>query len=104
MALGIITTLVREKRYGFIAPDDGSADVYFRAHAVAGGTMDPLSEGERVFFEIESAAPDDTRGPRARLVAPYQGRPPETSPTVEAFRPVRRHPSSRAKKPSWRKG
>ncbi len=104
MPLGIITTLVREKRYGFIAPDDGGADVYFRAHAVAGGTMEPLSEGDRVFFEVETAMPDDTRGPRARLVAPYHGRPPEASPTVEPFRQMRRHPSSRAKKPSWRKG
>lgn len=71
MPLGIITTLVREKRYGFIAPDDGSVDVYFRAPAVVGGTLDPLSEGDRVFFEIENAASDDQRGPRARLVAPY---------------------------------
>ncbi|HEX7449262.1 MAG TPA: cold shock domain-containing protein [Pirellulales bacterium] len=104
MPLGIITTLVREKRYGFIAPDDGGADVYFRAHAVVGGTMEPLSEGDRVLFEVESATPDDARGPRARLVAPYTGRPPEASPAVEPYRSLRRHPSSRAKKPTWRKG
>lgn len=104
MPLGIITTLVPERRYGFIAPDDGGADVYFRAHAVVGGTMEPLSEGDRVLFEVESATPDDTRGPRARLVAPYTGRPPEASPAVEPYRPLRRHPSSRAKKPTWRKG
>lgn len=103
MPLGIITTLVREKRYGFIASDDGGADVYFRAPAVVGGTLDPLSEGDRVFFEVENAASDDRRGPRARLVAPYHGRPPEVPPTVEPFRSLRRHPSSRAKKPTWRK-
>ena len=104
MPLGIITTLVREKRYGFIAPDDGGADVYFRAPAVVGGTLDPLSEGDRGFFEIDKAASDDQRGPRARLVAPYHGRPPEVPPAVEPFRPLGRHPSSRAKKPTWRKG
>lgn len=103
MPLGIVTTLVREMRYGFIAPDDGGADVYFRAHSVVGGTLDPLSEGERVFFEVENAAPDDQRGPRARLVAPYYGRPPEVPPAIEPFRPLHRHSSSRAKKPSWRK-
>lgn len=104
MPLGIITTLVREKRYGFIAPDEGGDDVYFRVQAVVGGTLDPLSEGDRVFFETEAIASTETRGLRARLVAPYHGRPPEASPTVEPFRPLRRHPSSRAKKPSWRNG
>lgn len=103
LAQGIITTLVKHQRYGFIAPDAGGRDVYFRTFALAGATLDQVDEGDRVLFELEPDSDADERGPRARTVRPYQGRPVSTGPTADTFRPLPRHRASRAKKPGWRK-
>ena len=102
-AQGIITTLVKHQRYGFIAPDAGGRDVFFRTFALTGATLDEVDEGDRVLFELEPGSEADERGPRARTVRPYQGRPVSTGPTADTFRPLPRHRSARAKKPGWRK-
>lgn len=102
LAQGIITTLVKHRRYGFIAPDAGGHDVFFRSSALAETTLDELDEGDRVLFELEPGSEADVRGPRARTVRPYHGRPVSTGPTADAFRPLPRHRSARAKKPRWR--
>ena len=104
LAQGIITTLVKHQRYGFIAPDAGGRDVFFRSFALSGATLDEVGEGDRVLFELEPGSEADERGPRARTVRLYQGRPVATGPTADAFRPLPRHRFSRAKKPGWRGG
>ena len=41
------------KGFGFIAPDDGSKDVFVHISAVQGSGMDTLSENQKVSFDTE---------------------------------------------------
>jgi cold shock protein len=50
-----------EKGYGFLAPDDGSEDVFVRYSAIEGSGFRSLAEDQRVTFLTGS----DGRGPRA---------------------------------------
>ena len=49
------------KGFGFIAPEDGSKDVFVHISAVERSGMGPLVEGQKVSFEVEA----DPRGPKA---------------------------------------
>jgi CspA family cold shock protein len=60
-ATGVVRWFSDEKGYGFIAPDDGSEDVFVRYSSVAGDGFRCLSAGQRVSYELS----DDGRGPRA---------------------------------------
>lgn len=54
------------KGFGFIAPADGSKDVFVHFSAIQSDSFKTLSEGQEVEFEIESTA----KGPAAvRVVA-----------------------------------
>ena len=44
--------------YGFIAPDDGSNDVFVHASALERSGIDALNEGDKVTFVLE----DDRKG------------------------------------------
>lgn len=58
MATGTVKWFNSEKGFGFIAPDDGSADVFAHYSAiVADGGFRTLEENQKVEFEI-------TRGPK----------------------------------------
>jgi CspA family cold shock protein len=46
------------KGFGFIAPDDGSKDVFVHASALERSGIDALNEGDRVTFVLE----DDRKG------------------------------------------
>jgi CspA family cold shock protein len=46
------------KGFGFIAPDDGSKDVFVHASALERAGIDALNEGDKVSFVLE----DDRRG------------------------------------------
>ena len=46
------------KGFGFIAPDDGSKDVFVHASALERSGIDTLNEGDRVTFVLE----DDRKG------------------------------------------
>jgi cold shock protein len=63
---GVVRWFSLEKGYGFIAPDDGSEDVFVRFSSVAGDGFRKLVDGQRVSYELS----DDGRGPRALEVEP----------------------------------
>lgn len=46
------------KGFGFIAPDDGSKDVFVHASALKKSGIDALNEGDKLTFVLE----DDRRG------------------------------------------
>jgi len=49
------------KGFGFIAPEDGSKDVFVHVSAVEAAGLRSLNEGQRVSFDVEA----DKRGPKA---------------------------------------
>ncbi len=53
MAEGTVKWFNAQKGYGFIAPDDGSADVFAHFSAVEGSGYRELIEGQKVSFECE---------------------------------------------------
>lgn len=57
MQTGTVKWFNEAKGYGFIAPEDGSADVFVHFSAIRGGGFRTLSEGQSVRFETE-------RGPK----------------------------------------
>jgi len=52
------------KGFGFIAPDDGSKDVFVHFSAIQGNGFKTLAEGQAVEFEIT----DGQKGPSAANV------------------------------------
>jgi cold shock protein len=63
---GVVRWYSEEKGYGFLAPDDGSEDVFVRYSAIEGDGFRSLDEGQPVTFLTGS----DGRGPRASEVRP----------------------------------
>lgn len=61
MATGTVKFFNVTKGFGFIAPDDGSKDVFVHISAVQRSGMDHLAEGQKVSFEVQP----DARGPKA---------------------------------------
>lgn len=66
MADGTVKWFNAAKGYGFIAPDDGSADVFAHFSAVDGSGYRELIEGQKVSFESEQGP----KGPQAKSVRP----------------------------------
>jgi CspA family cold shock protein len=64
MATGTVKWFNAEKGYGFIAPDDGGADVFVHFSAIEGNGYRQLSEGQNVEFETEQGR----KGPQAKSV------------------------------------
>lgn len=56
MAFGTVKWFNADKGYGFIAPEDGSADVFAHFSAIEGGGYRSLEEAQRVEFDTESGA------------------------------------------------
>ena len=52
MTTGTVKWFNAEKGYGFIAPDDGSADLYAHHSAIAGSGYKNLDEGQKVQFDV----------------------------------------------------
>jgi cold shock protein len=64
MAQGTVKWFNAEKGYGFIAVDDGSADVFVHFSAIQGSGYRSLDEGQRVEFEVTQGQ----KGPQAEQV------------------------------------
>jgi len=62
MATGTVKWFNSEKGYGFIAPDDGSADLFAHFSAIAGDGFKELREDQKVEFDAE-------RGPKGMQAA-----------------------------------
>jgi CspA family cold shock protein len=61
MATGTVKWFNSEKGFGFIAPDDGSADVFAHFSAITGAGYRNLEEGQKVEFDTEQGQ----KGPQA---------------------------------------
>lgn len=57
MTTGVVKWFNADKGYGFITPDDGSADVFAHFSNINAKGFRSLDEGEKVEFEV-------TRGPK----------------------------------------
>ena len=60
---GVVKFFNGEKGYGFIKPDDGSADIFVHISALEQAGLQSLIEGQKVSYDIE---PDKKgKGPKA---------------------------------------
>jgi len=66
MAQGTVKWFNAEKGYGFIAPDDGTADVFVHYSAIQSSGYRSLEEDQRVEFEVTQGQ----KGPQADAVTP----------------------------------
>ena len=53
MATGVVKWFNAEKGFGFISPEDGSADVFAHFSAINSGGFHSLEENQRVQFEVQ---------------------------------------------------
>ncbi|RXG85869.1 cold-shock protein [Bradyrhizobium zhanjiangense] len=54
MAMGIVKWFNSTKGYGFIRPEDGSADVFVHISAVEKAGYTTLEEGARVSYQLKT--------------------------------------------------
>jgi cold shock protein len=62
---GTVKWFNNEKGFGFIAPDDGSADVFAHFSAIAGNGYKSLEENQKVEFDIT----EGRKGPQAENIS-----------------------------------
>ena len=65
MATGTVKWFNAEKGFGFIAPDDGSADVFAHFSAINSSGYRSLDEGAKVEFETTQGQ----KGPQASNIS-----------------------------------
>lgn len=66
MATGTVKWFNESKGFGFVAPDDGGADVFVHFSAIQGAGFRTLTEGQKVSFDVT----DGQKGPQASNVVP----------------------------------
>ena len=64
MVTGTVKWFNDSKGFGFISPDDGSADVFVHFSAISSDGFRSLAEGQKVSYEVESGP----KGPQASQV------------------------------------
>ncbi len=64
MATGTVKWFNTSKGFGFITPDDGSADVFAHFSSIEASGYRELTEGQKVDFETEQGP----KGPQAKRV------------------------------------
>jgi CspA family cold shock protein len=64
MTTGSVKWFSAEKGFGFITPEDGSADVFVHFSAIVGEGYKELAEGQRVEFDVTQGQ----KGPQASNV------------------------------------
>ena len=64
MAQGTVKWFNSEKGFGFITPEDGSADVFVHFSAIASDGYKALDEGQNVEFDVTQGQ----KGPQAENV------------------------------------
>jgi CspA family cold shock protein len=62
MSVGTVKWFNATKGYGFIQPEDGTADVFVHISAVERAGLGGLNEGQRVTFDLE-------RGQKGKMAA-----------------------------------
>jgi CspA family cold shock protein len=65
MPTGTVKWFNDDKGYGFVAPDDGSKDVFVHHSAISGEGFKSLAEGAKVEYEVEQGP----KGPQAKTVS-----------------------------------
>ena len=88
MATGVVKFFNPAKGFGFIAPDDGGADVFVHISAVERSGLSGLEDGDQVSYELES----DRRSGKLAAVdlqvtgsAPSGGRPSRSAAPSRGF-------------------
>jgi CspA family cold shock protein len=66
MATGTVKWFDATKGYGFIAPEDGSTDLFVHQSDIGTSGYRELTEGQRVEFTVEAGQ----KGPKAAQVRP----------------------------------
>ena len=66
MAIGTVKWFNADKGFGFIAPDDGSADVFAHFSAIQGSGYRSLEENQQVSFDVAQGA----KGLQAENITP----------------------------------
>lgn len=66
MSTGTVKWFNDAKGFGFIAPQDGSKDVFVHFSAIQAGGFKSLAEGQEVSYNVE----DGPKGPQATSVTP----------------------------------
>jgi CspA family cold shock protein len=67
MATGTVKWFNASKGFGFITPDDGSADVFAHFSSIESAGYRELSEGQKVDFETEQG-PKGLQAKRVRVL------------------------------------
>ena len=66
MTVGTVKWFNAEKGFGFIAPEDGSADVFAHYSAIQSSGYRSLDENQRVEFDVTQGP----KGPQAENIRP----------------------------------